>query len=174
MILHDINGYENYKVTDDLRVWSCKSGKFLTSNNARGNVSLYKNGVRKVFSRDMLYKIVNPIDTSDFKRIPGLHGYYANKKGEIYSDKWDRVLTPSIDSDGYLVVSIYSGNGAPKNKKVHRLVAITFIPNPNGYETIDHLNNIKTDNRVENLEWCTASENTHRQWVRKRSFKGEM
>ena len=170
MVLYDIPGYPDYKLTDDLKVYSLKSGKFLSKNNARGNVSLYRNSKRKVFSNDMLYKILHPVDTTGFKPIPGLSGYFASRDGRIYSDKWKRVLTPSLDSYGYKVVSIFSGSKkACRNMKVHRLVAETFIPNPDGLETIDHLNNIRTDNRVENLEWVTASENVKRQWRRKRT-----
>lgn len=171
MALHEIPGYPDYKLSDDLRVYSCKSRKYLSANNPRGNVSLYKNSVRKVFSRDMLYNILHPVDTNGFHPIPNLDGYFASRDGRIYSNKWKRVIKPSLDSYGYEVVSIFSGGRTTmKNMKVHRLVALTFLPNPDGLETVDHLNNIKTDNRVENLEWVTASENLHRQWTRKRGY----
>lgn len=64
-----------------------------------------------------------------------------------------------MDGWGYLFFSICK-DGQRKNMKVHRLVASSFIPNPNNYPVVNHINGIKADNRVENLEWCTYSENT--------------
>ena len=61
-------------------------------------------------------------------------------------------------SNPYLYVSI-SVNNKSYRRRVHRLVAETFIPNPNNYNVVNHINGIKTDNRVKNLEWVTNKEN---------------
>ena len=69
-----------------------------------------------------------------------------------------RLLTPYPNAQGYLIVDIRI-DGERKEYFVHRLVALAFIPNPDNKPFINHKNGIKTDNRVENLEWCTAAEN---------------
>lgn len=64
---------------------------------------------------------------------------------------------------GYGQVCIWIGNSR-RNFYVHRLVAITFIPNPENKPEVNHINGIKTDNRVENLEWNTRKENINHAW----------
>lgn len=69
------------------------------------------------------------------------------------------VMTPPINGHGYQQVTLYDKNGKGKILGVHQLVALCFLDNPQNYGDIDHINTIKTDNRKENLRWCTRKMN---------------
>lgn len=86
--------------------------------------------------------------------------YLISDKGELYSIESDKLLKPELTSKGYYRYYL-NRNGEERKMKAHRLVALAFIPNPNGKPQIDHINNVKTDNRVSNLKWCDNRENAN-------------
>lgn len=93
-----------------------------------------------------------------WKDIPGYEGFYqASSLGRIRAVK-RQFLKPSVSHNGYLFVALYK-NGIKKSKRINRLIAETFISNPENKPLVNHKNGIKTDNRAENLEWVTDSEN---------------
>lgn len=94
-------------------------------------------------------------DLGNVKSLP-MKNYNAGKR--IISKKGG-LLKFGTRPDGYYIVNV-SGFRHRRTWKVHQLVAIHFIPNPNGYRVINHKNGIKTDNRAINLEWCTHQQNT--------------
>lgn len=94
------------------------------------------------------------------RAINGYPGYYAKDNGEIWSVKrgTPRRLIPTLDRKGYERVKL-SLNGVQHTTTVHRLIAKTFIPNPNNKPQVNHKDENKRNNNVNNLEWCTCLEN---------------
>lgn len=89
--------------------------------------------------------------------------YGVSMKGEVMSYRRNKLLKPNVVTGGYLTVTL-STNGMKKQCLIHRLVAQTFIPNPKKLPVINHLNGIKSDNRVSNLEWCSQKKNIEHSW----------
>lgn len=88
--------------------------------------------------------------------------YKASTDGEIMSFhkcKKGRIMKPAHDANGYLRTMLTNTVGKYNTLKVHRIIAETFIPNRFNKPSVNHINAIRDDNRVENLEWCTRSEN---------------
>lgn len=125
-----------------------------TRNKAGGFKWKYKN-------------IIN--DFEEFKNIitddnKTYSNYKINKKGIVVRN--NKILTQHING-GYYNVGIMSDDNKGKTFKIHRLVALTFLPNPNNYQIVNHIDKNKLNNNVENLEWCTIQQNVNHSLAKK-------
>lgn len=98
-----------------------------------------------------------------FRPVPGYERLYSvSNKGDVLSHRTGKLLAPKKNNSGYLRVTLCRGKDNHRTFGIHRLVAKAFIPNPTNKPTVNHINEVKTDNRVENLEWATnAEQNAH-------------
>lgn len=94
----------------------------------------------------------------EWKKIDGFENYSVSNTGLVRNDTTGKLLKTFNQSTGYKIVHLYK-NGKMKNFKIHRLVALSFVPNANNEKCVNHKNGNKHDNRKENLEWCSYSQN---------------
>lgn len=102
----------------------------------------------------------NLYQVSNMGRVKSLKRLILSPTGNYYSKEKIMTINPN-DGIGYVKIRLFK-NSKSKPVRIHRLVAEAFIPNPENKKDINHKNGIKHDNRAENLEWATRSENeTH-------------
>jgi NUMOD4 motif/HNH endonuclease len=99
---------------------------------------------------DEIWKEIQEFADYQFSSLGRIKSFKTSKNGEI--------LKLNLAKNGYVYTHL-SINDKVISRTVHRLIAKAFLDNPNGYKLVNHKNGIKNDNRVENLEWCTASQN---------------
>lgn len=106
---------------------------------------------------------MNKMKAELMTKIKGFDKYYISKNGEILCVNYMKtnkckLLKKQSTLEGYHFVQL-SKNGKIFNKRINRLVAETFIPNPDNLPQVNHIDEDKTNNKVNNLEWCTAKYN---------------
>lgn len=114
-----------------------------TIKNTDGKYSVSNLGNVK---RNEHYTIVSPTST----HTNGTKLFYKERK-----------LNPHLNKDGYRIVKLHLEEGNVRTVSVHRLVAENFIPNQNNYPQINHIDENRINNNVDNLEWCTATHNAN-------------
>ena len=89
----------------------------------------------------------------EWRPILGYEGLYeVSSLGRVKSCRYNKILKSNIDRGGYARVPLYRGDGTKLYKQIHRLVAKAFIPNESNLPCINHINSVRSDNRLENLE----------------------
>jgi|TARA_R110000868_G_C10770749_1_gene754705 hypothetical protein len=97
---------------------------------------------------------------NEWRDIEGFDMYEVNAQGQVRRKA--QILKPGAIPTGHLTVGLCRGKGKPKSMYVHRLVALAFLENRESKRVVNHKNGNPKDNRLENLEWATHSENnTH-------------
>lgn len=167
----EIKGFENYLIYKDGTIVNTRNNTILNGER----IALYNKGRVKWFSKSVLMKEYFPtVDLKGFKTIPGFSDYMVNDKGVIYSKISKKTLNAAKSHHGYSIVSLYTDKYIRKTKQVHHLVLMAFKPddyklittdfknnhNPDGkvYNT-NHIDGVKTNNRLDNLEVVTSSDN---------------
>lgn len=105
-------------------------------------------------------KKINNVDDEVWKDIAGFEGLYlVSSRGRIFSTRSGRCLKLKVNvSHGYVEVEL-NVEGTPHYFRVHRLVALAFIPNPDNLPLVNHKDGVKAHNAVSNLEWISHSDN---------------
>lgn len=92
-----------------------------------------------------------------WRPVPEYEGFYdVSDNGEVRNLRTGRILKQKVERNGYVRVHL-SKDGTAKSLLLHRLVANAFIPNPNGFLTVNHIDEDKTNNKMSNLEWANMS-----------------
>lgn len=113
-----------------------------------------------------------------WKKIKDFENYEVSTDGEVRSLNYARsgkcrIMKPQPNGNGYLCVGL-SKNNKSHTKTIHRLVAEAFLSNPDNLRDVDHINGDRTDNRLENLRWCSHKDNQNYDLCRQRMSESHM
>jgi hypothetical protein len=157
----EIEGFTNYLIYEDGRVYSKSKDKFITHRKNKKNgktfkVQLWKEGKSKDFAIDKLKGKYYPPQGGT--PIKDYETYEIFPDGRVWSNHYCRFMTPNLGEGGYYTLGLRQ-NKIVKTLKIHRLLALTFISNPNNLPCVDHIDRDKTNNNLDNLRWVSIQDN---------------
>ena len=171
--------YQGEKVKDNSGNLGVITDYFLVDGKKAKVQITYQDGTSQIrekyavergsFQKPFLDETEKLLKTGEWDYIPDFNSHYIiNKNGEIrtcYGQYKGKILSPYLMS-GYMTIALQQGETKDTRKlcRVHTLVASTFIRQIQKGEEVNHINGVKHDNRAENLEWCTSSENKKHAW----------
>lgn len=151
------NTNQKYYMTKEKEVFNSKTGKKISQFG--GKVCLEFTEGRRTKDVNKLYNMLFNMP-DELKEIPFAKNYLISKDGRVFSKfRTMAEISPFYDKDGYKRIAIVNDEGKRTKYRVCRLVALTYLPNPNNLPIVNHINEKKDDDRVENLEWCDHSYN---------------
>ena len=133
------------KIDQDL-ICTCKNGSLFGVNQIQ--ICIHK----------VKAMVESNIETENIKKIQDYENYWITSSGKIWSKRSDKFLKPCVGGRGYKVVVLTNKEGG-KTKTLHRLIAKSFIPNPENKPEVDHKDRNRINNKLENLRWVTGLEN---------------
>lgn len=130
---------------------------------------------RRYITLPTRHTIMNKEEKEIWKEIDGFPDYEISNLGRVcsFKGKYPRILKPRKNSCGYLQVTLCI-SGKMIEKKIHRLVAEAFIPNPKNKPEVNHIDEDKSNNIADNLEWVTCRENNNHGTRNKRAAESRM
>ena len=161
-------GFPNYRLWENGKVFNRNTGCEVLPTNGR-YVTLYCNGGHKTFAVAILRR---RYFTSELRQLPpqevmkldflGLSNYSVTFDGRLWTHRTETWMNPTQNQNGYVESALVKDDGTTKHFKLHRLVALAFVPNPHGYDQVDHIDGVKTHNGATNLQWISNTENARR------------
>lgn len=156
------DGYMYYAINTKsqrkrIKVCELVAQAFIPNPNNKDSV-LHKDGNKQNDNVSNLEWISVPDNTDEWEVIRDFPDYEINKNGDVRNIHTKRLIGLNPNQNGYLVVNLYK-NKKPYRRMVHILVATQYIPNPENKPIVNHIDENRTHNSVDNLEWVTAKEN---------------